>query len=101
MVVFKKVANDTKITPPASTTIERSRVAEDARDSEHQHKRNLRGKQGLLSGDVDYGDASMQPHTSMPGIDVARRALSDITIPPFEAGGAGKHAPETITFIGG
>src|SRR5438067_11999569 len=41
----------------------------------------------------------MQLHTFMLGIDVARRALLLISIPPFRTGGAGKPAPKIITCI--
>ena len=43
--------------------------------------------------------SSMQLHTFMLGIDVARRALSVISILPFRTGGAGKHAPKIIICI--
>ncbi|HLJ33791.1 MAG TPA: hypothetical protein VKU38_09080 [Ktedonobacteraceae bacterium] len=38
--------------------------------------------------------SSMQLHTFIPGIAVARRALSVISTPPFHSGSMGKHAPE-------
>jgi len=42
-------------THPASKTNERSRVGEDARDREHQHERELSGRQDHLGGGVAYG----------------------------------------------
>jgi hypothetical protein len=56
MVVFKQsqIANG-QTTHPASKTNERSRVGEDARDREHQHEKELSGRQDHLGEDVAYG----------------------------------------------
>ncbi|MHB8600775.1 MAG: hypothetical protein ACYDER_28710 [Ktedonobacteraceae bacterium] len=43
--------------------------------------------------------SSMQLHTFVPGIDVARRALSVIFTPPFQTGSTGKRAPKIIICI--
>ncbi len=43
--------------------------------------------------------SSMQLHTFMLGIDVARRALLLISTPPFRTSGAGEPAPKTINCI--
>ena len=42
---------------------------------------------------------SMQPHTFMPGIDVARRAFLGISLPPFRTVGAVMDAPKIRTYI--
>ena len=52
-----------------------------------------------ISASTLPGHLSMQLHTFMLGIDVARRVLLGIFTLPFRTGGAGKHAPKIITSI--
>jgi hypothetical protein len=124
MVVFKQlqIANGTNISPRSKNKRAES-MGEDTRDGEHQHEKVSSGRQDYLGGDVAYGGciedafasdreqydakcylsvyvpqaSSMQLHTFMLGIAVARRAFLIISTPPFRTGGAGKHPPKIIT----